>query len=147
MSEEQKDIPLKIVEWIYAGQRVGNKGKRLYAWTRKGSDSMMHYDKPLVSASVGNVYLFTEQGDSFFSSGEHSPKYFGKYEDKDKVAQWAIADEAARQELSRKAMNTKVSKEKPLDEALDDLRRMARTLNTTERLTLISKCAEIILKA
>lgn len=140
-------------EWVYAGMHVNNSGKKSYGWANVDNLNDIHwFDKNLVSASVGNMYYVyvIHKGEGALSvrtSGVNMPAWFGRLDNKEKVREWAIRDEAARQTAATKSMNTKANKEAPLDEEFEKLRRMSAKLNTTERLALIAKLSEIVLRA
>ncbi|RRJ54707.1 hypothetical protein EHV15_34485 [Paenibacillus oralis] len=133
-------------EWVYVGQRVVD-GKRVYAWKVLGeNDSIGYYKKPLAAASVGGVYRFFESDDgkTIKVSGTYSPVYLRKHDNIEEVRIWAFKDEAAKQELSVKSMNTKASKVDPLEDLLSSLRRISKKLSSTERRALLSRIADEI---
>lgn len=152
VSEEQQPQYVRE-EWVYIGLYIDSKGKKSYGWANVENLEVKHwFGKQLVSASVGHlyyIYVIHKEGGSLSvrTSGVNMPQWFGKYDDKEQIKLWAIADEASKQQASTKSMNTKASKEAPLDEIYDDLRRVGRQLNTTEKLALIAKLSEIILRA
>ncbi|EJW14078.1 hypothetical protein OB446_026710 [Paenibacillus alvei] len=140
-------------EWVYAGMHVGSKGKKSYGWVNVNDLEEIHwFDKNLVTSSVGNMYYVyvKHKGEGALSvrtSGVNMPAWFGRLDNKEKVREWAIRDEAARQQAATKSMNTKANKEAPLDEEFEKIHRMSARLNTTEKLALIAKLSEIILRA
>lgn len=135
-------------EWVYMGQRV-HKGKRIYAWKTLHNDKTGYYPKPLVTASVGSVYIFHEgeDGRTFRSSGQHAPRFIRKHDNEEEILFWAAQDEAVKQELSVKAMNTKAAKVEPLADLYESIRRIAVPLNATERRALLSRIAEELFTA
>lgn len=145
MPEEEKLIQR---EWVYMGQRV-HKGKRVYAWKTLYNDKTGFYSKPLIPASVGSVYIFheSEDGKTFKSSGQHAPRFARKHDKEEEVRFWAAQDEAAKQELSVKAMNTKAAKVEPLEELYASIRQIAAPLNATERRALLSRIADELFSA
>lgn len=143
--EEEKLIPR---EWVYMGQRV-HKGKRVYGWKTLHNDKVGYYSTSLIPASVGSVYIFheSEDGRTFRSSGQQAPRFARQHDKKDKVQFWAAQDEAAKQELSIKAMNTRAAKVEPLEDLYQSIRRTAGPLNATERRALLSRIAEELFTA
>lgn len=139
MSEENV-IPK---EWIFKGIRV-SKGKRVYAWGTIGSDSHGLYDKPLVAASVGGIYQFyeTADGGSFKVSGKYAPHFLRRHDNLEDVKIWAAEEEAAKQHLARKSLNTKAAKVEPLEDIFAGLRAIIPKLNRTERRALFARIAD-----
>ncbi|TVX86033.1 hypothetical protein [Paenibacillus agilis] len=140
-------------EWVYIGMSINSKGKKSYGWANVSNVEDEHwFDKNLATASVGNTfYVYViHKGEGALSvrtSGVNSPAWFGRFDNKEKIREWAIRDEAARQQAATKAMNTKANKEAPLDVEFENLRKISTKLNTTERLALIAKLSEIVLRA
>lgn len=133
-------------EWVFMGQRVV-KGKRVYAWMIPDeSGGVMYYKKALVPASIGGVYRFfeSEDGSTIKVNGIYTPTFLRRHDNIEEVRIWASEDEAAKQELSVKAMNTKASKVDPLDELFAPLRRITKKLNGTERRALLARIADEI---
>jgi hypothetical protein len=120
-----------------------------YTWAKNQDDldDLSFFEKPLVSASVGNIYIFTLTDTSVYTSGQYMPKYVDRCKNKEKITKWAISDESARQQIAIKSMNTKANKVDSLEDAFENVKRMSMRLNITERLALIAKLSEIILKA
>lgn len=129
------------------------KARKSYGWANVDAVDDIHwFDKNLATSSVGNTYfVYVKHGEggalSVRTKGDKMPTWCGRYDDKDKIKEWAIRDESARQQVATKSMNTKASKEVALEVMFDDVRKASFKLNTTERLALIAKLSEIILKA
>lgn len=138
--EDENLIPK---EWVYMGQRI-RQGKRVYVWGPLGDDRVVYYPKPLISASVGAVYIVYESADgkTFRKSGLYGPRYSRRHDQEDEILIWAAMDEEAKQELAVKAMNTKAAKVEPLDGVLLSIRRIAVNLNRVERRALLSRIAD-----
>lgn len=148
-----KDEGLVQEEWVYVGIELDGKGKKSYGWANVNAVHDIHwFNKNLATSSVGNTYfVYVRHGEggalSVITKGDRMPTWCGRYDDKDKIKEWAIRDETARQILATKSMNTKASKEVALEVMFEDVRKASVNLNTTERLALIAKLSEMILRA
>lgn len=140
-------------EWVYTGLGVDDKGKRLYGWSNiENVEKTLWFGKNLVTASVGNTYLITvkhleNDGLTVKTSGDYYPSWIRQYDNKEKVTEWAILDESTRQLFAKKSMNTKASKEVPLSELYDEIKKASKNLNRTERLAFIAKLSEVVLES
>jgi hypothetical protein len=140
MVDVQEEAPNPVsTEWVYIGQRVSTKQKRIYGYAEVSDLNNVRYrQKVLITAAIGAVIKVWFSEDSYYISGTLGPTYIRRYENANQVGKWVAEEEAARQTLKQKSFNTKASKVVPLDPILSQLSQIALGLNSSERRALAS---------
>lgn len=143
--EEKNELVLSV----FCGIRV-HQGKKVYQWENidenENTIKSFTFSKPLVPAAVGGVFETYQTETTIVTVGEQAPRYLKQYSRKEQVTDWAILDEAAKQQLALKSINTKAAKVKPLDDALNDIYEISQHLSRKERVALIAKISEVVLR-
>jgi hypothetical protein len=144
IKQEIKIIPK---EMLYQGIRIGNAGNAVYCWSYLDDiDTSYLYKKQLVNASIGNIYEISfsaEEEGSYYNTGKYIPKYLREYDDRERIIQWRIKQETAKQQLEVVKFNKKnLNKNSSMDDLLNDVRMIAIGLNTQERRAFLSLISE-----
>jgi hypothetical protein len=112
--------------WTYAGIRA-LKGKRAHCWREPSGRELLYSDKR--SYVIGGLYLCKVNRESESMTRTH-PQYTGERLEREERAPLDAADLAARIRLARLAQERKDAASSALDEVIEPLVEIARTLRT-----------------
>lgn len=139
MSTEKE---LKKRKGVYVGRRLTTGNKLAHFWLFDDTDGKPGgYVKQIAPASIGEYWLFTFEGKSLYTRGEHGPKRTGDIE-RDRAC-WVAEDQVAYQyNLDRKADNKLKARRTDFEAALEPLRLLVLAVRTLdEREALITRIA------
>jgi hypothetical protein len=115
--------------WIYGGVHVSGKGKRVHAWIDPGGHEHVYADTG--SYVIGGIYDVEVDRENA-NLTRTAPKYTGeRIADDDRRRELYAADQFARAQLARLAMERGDAKRDELAGLLDPLREFAATLRTS----------------
>lgn len=139
MPEKSKEI------WLYCGLRLlSGDGKVCDSWCELDADGAAVLSKPHLFArgkgrnahsfTVGGEYTATVTRESDAEMTLHGPPiYFGKHADDGVKARVAAAHQATRITIDRKALEAHDKRRNPLDDALNPLIELYRTVPYPQR--------------
>lgn len=130
MTEEKDELPVE--QWVCAGLRVDNKGKKITAWLEPGGQIFYFTEKR--AYAIGCLYdcAVIRDGDSVT---RRKPVYVRHAKEDEvpesKVNEWRVAELEAEQRLAREARERKAKNHDPLDDAMLRLNQYALACRTT----------------
>jgi hypothetical protein len=150
VNEEQVQDEAVGIEMVFCGIRLNNAKQKGYAWANvETPDETFTFKDSLITAGIGGVYQFWRpegKPDSIYTSGKHQPHYLRRFDDDTRIKKWALADEAAKEQLNLKSVNNKAAKVEPLEDLLDSISTLARQLTAAEKRALHAKISETLFR-
>jgi hypothetical protein len=117
-------------EWVHTGVRVSSKGKRVTTWQVPSGKAISFIErKSYITGGVYTVKVSDAEGGGIVRHGD--PRWDHRYDNDDDVAQWRAREVAAEAALAHKVNERAAAKRDALNEAMNPLVNIARTLRTS----------------
>lgn len=116
-------------QWVYGGIRVWD-GKRVHAWIDPAGRELLYAHKRGSNRAIGSFYTAQVSRHDGTTRLHNEPTYTGEQADDDLRRHLWAADTAARAHLARLAQERNDARRNALDEAVEPVLAVARTLKT-----------------